>query len=123
MTAVWVGGFGVLGVVARFCLDRAMAGWIQPFPISTFLINVVGSFLIGVVTVLTFEKNLINPALGTALAVGFLGGFTTFSAYALQITMMIKEGAWTNAFAYWALTPLLAVGAAYLGVTWVRGLI
>ena|SRR5688572_27355585 len=75
---------GAAGALARY----ALALWLTPlapaFPWATLTVNVVGSFLIGVVLVLSDERGTIDPLMRTLLAVGVLGGFTTFSSFSVE---------------------------------------
>ena len=89
---------------------------LSPFPNGTFLINIVGSFLIGIVYVLGIERAVIPPAWRVGLMVGFLGGFTTFSSYSLESARLLEEMEVWYAVLYFVLSPLLGVGAALAGI-------
>lgn len=86
---VGLGGF--LGTLARFVLSRALRGFVlHPFPFSTLAINVLGSFLIGLLFA-AFKDHRLFPALALFLGVGFLGGFTTFSAFSLETLELFRQ--------------------------------
>ena len=74
-----IGLAGALGAVARYLLGRFIAERVQsPFPLGTFIINISGAFLIGLLFALTTKKVLASTT-QSILATGFMGGFTTFS--------------------------------------------
>ena len=90
---------GVGGVLSRYFLDRGsiwiceiweLEGFWRIFPWMTGIVNIVGSFAIGYVMGLG-ENKAISPTLQTAITVGFLGGFTTFSAYSWQVLMLMER--------------------------------
>jgi fluoride exporter len=112
--------FGSLGVLARYLLDRWVGVTTHGFPLSTFLINVFGSFLIGVVYVGGIEKAMWPLEIAQGVTVGFLGGFTTFSAYALQVTMLAGEGSLVLASVYALASPILAIAFAFAGSSLAR---
>lgn len=116
MVAVALGG--AIGASLRWLLDQS---WAQGWPWSTLTINVVGSLLLGVLTVLASRPAFpgwVRPGLGT----GLLGGFTTFSAYAVQVHLLSGQtgspdlGVVAAGTAYLLLTPLLCVVAAGLAI-------
>jgi CrcB protein len=86
--------FGAAGAVSRYAVD----GWISDlargqFPWGTFVINVVGAFALGLLVALTTERLLPHPTWRTALGIGFLGSFTTFSTYAYESVKLAEDGA------------------------------
>ena len=122
LTLIW--GFGLIGITTRFFTDRFCAGHFDPkLPISTFSINVLGSFLIGVVYVFGAERGMIAREFQLALNVGLLGGFTTFSAYSIQTLQLAQSGMLFPALAYFTLSPIAGIIAAYLGMTLARGIL
>jgi fluoride exporter len=68
------------------------------------------------------ERNAIPPDIRTGILVGFLGGFTTFSAYALQSARLLEEGALLRASLYLLLSPVLGLGACFTGLKLARAL-
>jgi CrcB protein len=106
-----------LGVLCRYGIDVAVLAGIGPssFPWSTFGINLVGSLLAGLLFGLGPVRQLIPPEFQVGLMVGFLGGFTTFSAYALQTARLLSSEPAT-AIAYWALSPVLGLAMAWVGL-------
>lgn len=96
---VGVGGF--LGANARFILARGADALVDTrFPLGTFLVNVSGSFLLGVLGAVIAERALPNSdAMRLALGVGFLGAFTTFSTFEFETNALIEDGSWFTATA------------------------
>jgi CrcB protein len=110
-------GFGALGVTARYLIGSWVAHHLtHVFPVGTLAINILGSFLIGLVYVLGSERNMLSPEMRVALAVGFLGGFTTFSAYSLEVVRLFEQGEIATAFGYVAVSPALGTLAAWGGI-------
>ncbi|MEQ1876406.1 MAG: fluoride efflux transporter CrcB [Bdellovibrionia bacterium] len=114
-----IGIFGAAGAVARYLIDRLLLTE-GSFPVSTFAINLAGSFLIGVLYALGHERELLSPQMRLALATGLLGGFTTFSAYSLQVTLLADNEKLSAALFYFVLSPVVGVAAAWLGLISVR---
>lgn len=107
---------GGLGALARFGLATWLPAEPGHFPLATFVTNVSGCFLIGVLMVLITEvwaaHRLVRPFVG----VGFLGGFTTFSTYAVEIHGLLRPGTVLVAFGYLAGTLIAAMLAVLAGV-------
>ena len=109
---------GALGSMARFWLTGAVAALTGPrFPYGTLLINILGSFVIGVVAGLTLtpERMGMHPDLRIFLMVGICGGFTTFSAFSLQTLELLQAGAVVPALLYVAASVLLCVLFVWFG--------
>ncbi|MET8244324.1 fluoride efflux transporter CrcB [Streptomyces sp. NPDC005202] len=111
---------GVLGATARYA---ASLWWPTPpggFPWATFWTNVVGCAVIGVFMVVVTDvwaaHRLVRPFFGT----GVLGGFTTFSTYAVDIQKLVDSGHARAGLAYLAATPLAALAAVWLAATAAR---
>ena len=106
---------GVLGALARALVADAMPHAATQFPWSTFVINVSGCLLIGVLMVLLTEvwtgRRLLRPFLAT----GMLGGYTTFSTYVVDVEQMVRAGAPAPALAYLAGTLAAALSATLVG--------
>ncbi|MCQ4079461.1 fluoride efflux transporter CrcB [Streptomyces sp. RB6PN25] len=102
---------GGLGSIARYGLAKALPTPAGGFPWATFLTNVSGCFLLGLLMVYVLEvwppSRYVRPFLG----VGVLGGFTTFSTYTVELRGMLALGHWSTADAY-ALTSIVAGFAA-----------
>jgi CrcB protein len=117
MKTIYMAGFGLLGVFARYYVGLLVTKMAPgPFPLGTFLINIVGAFLIGVVYVLGVERAAISADLRLGLMVGFLGGFTTFSSYCLEISRLLEEAELGYAALYFTLSSALGVLGAFGGM-------
>lgn len=108
---------GVAGVLLRYgCNEMVARHWHAVFPLSTFAINITGSFIIGAIHVLGAERGIIAPDLRLAIMTGLLGGFTTFSAFSLEVVRLLELQNYFQAVAYAAASPLLGVAAAAAGM-------
>ncbi|MGD0108503.1 MAG: fluoride efflux transporter CrcB [Rhodopila sp.] len=118
--AVAVGG--AIGSVARFWLAGVMAELTGPrFPWGTLLINVLGSFVIGLVAGMTLSPARVgmHPDVRIFLMTGFCGGFTTFSAFSLQTLELLQGGEVVPALGYAIGSVVLCIVATYCG--WLLG--
>jgi len=107
---------GALGVNARHWMAIWVRGWaVTRFPWGTFLINVTGSFAIGFLA-MTLERWVRTPELRLMVITGFLGGYTTFSAYSLETLLLWERGEPIRALAYLAGSALTGFTAVTLGV-------
>lgn len=111
---------GLTGIALRFGIDRWTLGIHAFFPMGTFAINLLGSFLAGVVYVGSFERMVIPSALRIPIMVGLLGGFTTFSAFSLQAARLGEQGFLRAMLLYAGLSPLLGILSAWGGLTLAR---
>lgn len=94
-----------------------MAGkWFELFPIGILVINVVGSLIAGFVYVIGTERVLISNHFLVGLLVGFCGGFTTFSAYSLQVALYVEKADLIRGIGYVCLSPILGVLGALFGI-------
>ena len=107
---------GALGVNARHWMGIWVRGWAgTTFPWGTFLINVSGSFAIGFLA-MTLERWVRTPELRLMVITGFLGGYTTFSAYSLETLLLWERGEPVRALVYLAGSALAGFTAVTVGV-------
>jgi CrcB protein len=111
---------GALGSVIRYAIGHYGARHNERFPWATLLINVAGSFLLGVL-VRWLPRTTLSPELGFALTVGFCGGFTTFSTFSVEVARLIEGGAYSRAAAYAAASMVLSLAATFVGFAVGRG--
>jgi CrcB protein len=90
---LFIGVAGLLGTLGRYWLSGwADERWGATFPIGTLIVNLVGCLLVGFLFHATEEKYLVDPVLRSAVLVGFLGGFTTFSSFGVQTFNLLRDG-------------------------------
>jgi fluoride exporter len=111
---------GIIGACARHALDLALPHPPGGFPWATFVINVSGCLLIGVLMVLIIEVWSAHRLLRPFLGVGVLGGYTTFSTYTVDIQQLFAAGAARTGLVYLAGTLAAALAAVYVGITLTR---
>jgi fluoride exporter len=114
MNYVWISLGAIAGAISRYQIDA----WLRPqidsaFPWPTLLINVTGSFIIGLLANSLGQDNTMR----LLLMVGFCGAYTTFSTYSLEIIRLIQSGNVATAMTYLALSALVAPLGCYLGYT------
>jgi fluoride exporter len=109
---------GGLGSVLRYLMGLASMRLIIKFnfPFATMLINILGSFLIGVLAFYLMERYPQHSSLRLFVIVGILGGFTTFSAYSLDVLYLVSEQRWFAALLYAGGSVILSLIAVYLGM-------
>src|SRR4051812_2853323 len=96
--ALLVGVGGCFGAMSRYFVDRRISQWTGGgVPWGTFVINISGSFLVGLLFALIVERAGLAPTLRAPLMIGFLGAYTTFSTLMLESWRMIEDGAWQTA--------------------------
>ena len=113
---------GIVGAEARYGLAVALPHATGAWPWATLVANVTGCLLIGVLMVLVTERFRAPPLVRPLLGVGVLGGYTTFSTYTADVLTGFGAGLPGPALLYLAVTPVLAVVAAAVGVAVTRAL-
>jgi len=114
--AVLVGFGGLVGSLGRYWL----AGLVQRlagtgFPSGTLTVNVLGSFIVGLIMVLSLERGLLDADARLLLAVGFCGGFTTMSTFSYETMALLRDGEVLTAFGNLAMTVTLCFAAVWVG--------
>jgi len=112
---------GALGTLARYGVARAVVTPGAGFPWATFTVNIAGSFLLGVVVTLVTERWHPTRYVRPFVAIGFCGGFTTFSTLAVESVRRFEHGAAGTAGIYLAASLVAGAVAAAVGVVAVRG--
>ncbi len=108
---------GALGAVSRHFVAGAvtkLAG--IGFPLGTLTVNIIGSLAMGVLVALLAHKINISSEMRGFLTVGFLGSFTTFSAYSMETVLLFQRGDWTGAAVYSIGSLVIGVLALVLGL-------
>lgn len=107
-----VGAAGALGTVTRYWIGTSIG--VRSFPWATLAINVLGSFLLGVVLGAPGAERW-SPTTITAVTMGFLGAFTTFSTFAFEATSLVRDNRAGTAFGYVSASLILGLAASALG--------
>ena len=108
-----VGLGGAIGSLFRYGLGLLIG--IRVFPIATLFINIIGSFIIGLVIGLSLEYESFNLNWKPLLATGLCGGFTTFSAFSIENIQLMQQGKFLLSGAYILLSIILGITAAWIG--------
>lgn len=109
------------GALCRYYITLFSTQWLGTrFPYGTFLINLTGTFLMGIFV--TWIAEMVSPEtmLQPLVAVGFLGSYTTFSTYALDTSNLLRTSNYKAALFYWLGSPLLGLIAIELGIFLVK---
>ncbi|WP_373490475.1 fluoride efflux transporter CrcB [Parasphingorhabdus sp.] len=114
---------GAIGAAGRYHLGRWLfqAGGMG-FPYATLVANVAGGFLMGVLAGVLARSDFVDEPWRLLLGVGLLGGFTTFSAFSLELLNMIERSEWGTAIGYALLSVIGSVLALFAGLMTVRAL-
>lgn len=118
-----IGVAGLIGTLGRYWLSGFVARqYGETFPWGTLFVNVVGCFLAGAVFYLTEERFLVSPMVRSAILIGLLGGFTTFSSFGLQTFTLVRDGQLGLATLNIALSNLLGLVMVWAGYSLSRAL-
>ncbi len=113
-----IGAGGAAGAVARYLVNISpLSRVFEKFPLPTFFINISGSFLIGFLLIVLTDKMNVGENFRMAALVGFLGAFTTFSTFELELYGLVKDGAYLIAFGYFFLSVITGFIGVVAGIT------
>ena len=113
----------ILGANLRYLLSRVASRELGPvFPFGTLIINIVGSFIVGLFVIWTTERVLVDPRWRLLVVVGFCGSFTTFSSYAFETMSFFEQGQWGLMAANILGNNLLCLAGALAGMALARAL-
>ena len=116
MVYVWIGCGGLIGACARYAAYQLVAARVGAgFPVGTLVVNLTGSFAIGVLVTVLLTRAA-DPAWRWLLVTGFLGGYTTFSAFSFETVVLLQEGRWSRAALYVVASNLGGLLACWVGI-------
>lgn len=122
-TAIGLAVAGALGALARYGLEGLISRRFPGlFPWGTLVVNVTGSFLLGLLFALLTEHLTVAAWLRTALMIGFVGAYTTFSTFTLETFRLLEDRAYLLAGGYASASFFLGIAAVYGGVVAGRAL-
>jgi fluoride exporter len=111
----------IVGANLRYWMSRYAVRLLGPvFPYGTLAINVLGSFVLGFFLIWTTERTIVDPRWRLLIAVGFCGGFTTFSSFAFESMAFFEQGQWSLLAANFFSNNVLACGGALAGMALAR---
>jgi fluoride exporter len=109
--------FGAVGTLARYGIQALLqVRSVGTFPYGTLLVNLSGCFLLGLIGQLTLNRLVISPDWRTAIAVGFFGGYTTFSSFGWETAKMLEDGKWLPATTYVAASVVVGLLLSIAGI-------
>jgi len=118
---IGIGGF--FGSIGRYLFAHFIYRWFEPtFPLSTLVVNVLGSLLIGIIYGFSEKGALLSAEWRIFLTLGLLGGFTTFSTFTIEMIVMLRDGQYFNVFSYALLSVFAGLAACFLGMFLIRSL-
>ena len=114
----FIGISGLAGTLARYWLSGwADERWGMTFPIGTMIVNLTGCLAMGFLFHATAERFLVDPIVRTAILVGFLGGFTTFSSFGIQTFTLLRDGEVFLATLYVVISNVVGIAFVWAGYT------
>ncbi len=113
-----IGAGGFLGTIARYSIGIVFETkeQLNSFPYSTFIVNLLGSLILGIIVGFTYHSEIIKPEIKLFLTIGFCGGFTTFSTFIFENYQLAKGSQLFTLFSYTLLSVLLGFVFLYVGI-------
>ena len=123
MQLFYIGLFGALGCLSRYFIS----GWTyfltgRSLPYGTLAVNVIGSFLLGLIMEGSLRSTLVSPEVRMGITTGFMGGFTTFSTFSYETVRLLEEGSLFQAGANILLNMVVCLLFAAVGIVVARQL-
>jgi fluoride exporter len=112
-----IGAGGFIGAICRYLFS----GWVQTltrvvtFPYGTLAVNVLGCFIIGILSYLSYTRSFFTPEARLFLIIGFLGAFTTFSSFSNETLALLRSGEWLKGLLNIGLSNLFCLAAVWMG--------
>ena len=117
-TILFIAGGGAIGAVMRYGASLGVYSLFgRGFPYGTLFVNVTGSLLMGVLSIVLLERFNVGPEWRAAILVGLLGSFTTFSTFSLETLNLLEQGDMMRAMANIAFSIIVCLAAVWVGVS------
>ncbi len=108
---------GAAGAVSRYLVDDTLTRWLNgSFPVGTLVVNLSGSFVLGILFALVIERSSLPSDIRAPVMIGFIGAYTTFSTWMLESARLMEQGAWLLAAANLGGSVLLGLVAVFAGL-------
>ena len=115
---LFIAGGGAIGAVMRYGASLGVYSLFgRGFPYGTLVVNVTGSLLMGVLSIVLLERFNVGPEWRAAILVGLLGSFTTFSTFSLETLNLLEQGDMMRAMANIAFSIIVCLAAVWVGVS------
>ena len=115
---LFIAGGGAIGAVMRYGASLGVYSLFgRGFPYGTLFVNVTGSLLMGVLSIVLLERFNVGPVWRAAILVGLLGSFTTFSTFSLETLNLLEQGDMMRAMANIAFSIIVCLAAVWVGVS------
>lgn len=122
-TLILIGVFGAVGCISRYLISSGLNTWLgKAFPYGTLAVNIIGSFIIGIIFEIALRGSVMSPTMRLALTTGFLGGLTTFSSFSFETVELFLNGKYLIGVLNITGSLLLCFLSTYLGISLVRQL-
>jgi len=117
-TLMFIAGGGAIGALSRYGASLGVYSIFgRGFPYGTLFVNVAGSFLMGILSIMLLERFNLGPEWRAAILVGFLGSFTTFSTFSIETLNLLEQGDIHRAFWNISISLVLCIAAVWFGVS------
>jgi CrcB protein len=108
---------GAIGTLLRYLTSLVAAHWLgADFPYGTLIVNLIGSFVIGLVQRLGVDAAIVPDNMRLFLTTGMMGGLTTYSAFSYETVRLVESGAWTQAWINVVVTIVVCLSLCFLGM-------
>jgi CrcB protein len=116
-TLMFIAGGGAVGALSRYGASLGIYSLFgRGFPYGTLFVNVAGSFLMGILSIMLLQRFNLGPEWRAAILVGFLGSFTTFSTFSIETLNLLEQGDINRAFWNISISLVLCIAAVWFGV-------
>jgi len=115
---------GAVGAMLRYGISSGIYSWFgRSFPYGTLVVNVIGSFAIGLLSILLVEKFDVPHEVRLGLVVGVLGALTTFSTFSWDTLDLMEQGLMQKAFLNVLINVVVCITAAWIGAQWAKSMV